>query len=41
MATPHIMPLGFIDRPNVNWATFILTNAGESADLRAGTPVTV
>ena len=41
MATPHIMPLGFIDRPNVNGATFILTNAGESADLRAGTPVTV
>ena len=41
MATPYIMPLGFIDRPTGAGATFILTNPEDSLGLRPGDPVTV
>ena len=41
MAVPYIMPLGFIDQPTKDGATFILTNPEDSLGLRPGTPVTV
>ena len=41
MATPYIMPLGFIDRPTGAGATFILTNPEDSLSLATGTPITV
>ena len=41
MATPYIMPLGFIDRPTDTGATFILTNPEDSLSLKTGTPITV
>ena len=41
MATPYIMPLGFIDRSTEAGATFILTNPEDSLSLSTGTHVTV
>ena len=41
MATPYIMPLGFIDRPTENGANFILTNPEDSLSLKVDTPITV
>ena len=41
MATPYIMPLGFIDRSTETGATFILTNPEDSLSLSTGTHVTV
>ena len=41
MAVPYILPLGFIDQPTEDGATFILTNPEDSLGLRPGTPVTV
>ena len=41
MATPYIMPLGFIDRPTETGATFILTDPEDSLSLKTGTPITV
>ena len=41
MATPYIMPLGFIDRSTETGATFILTNPEDSFSLNAGTHITV
>ena len=41
MATPYIMPLGFIDRTTKDGGTFTLTNPKESLSLRLNTPVTV
>ena len=41
MATPYIMPLGFIDRATDTGATFILTNPEDSLGLRIDTSVTV
>lgn len=40
MATPYIMPLGFIDRPTETGATFILTNPEDSVSLKHNTPIT-
>ena len=39
MATPYIMPLGFIDRPTGDGAIIMLTNPQDS--LRTDTPITV
>ena len=41
MATPYIMPLGFIDRITDEGAVFQLTNPEDSTGLTTGTPVTV
>ena len=41
MATPYIMPLGFIDRTTETGATIILTNPEDSLSLNTGTPITV
>lgn len=41
MATPYIMPLGFVDRPTETGATFILTNPDDSLSLNINTPITV
>ncbi len=41
MATPYIMPLGFVDRPTDTGATFILTNPEDSLCLNTNTPITV
>ena len=41
MATPYIMPLGFIDRITEEGAVFQLTNPEDSGSLTSGTPVTV
>lgn len=41
MATPYIMPLGFIDRHTETGATFILTNPEDSLSLKNDTPITV
>ena len=41
MATPYIMPLGFIDRPTENGAVITLTNPEDSLSLQLGTPITV
>ena len=41
MATPYIMPLGFIDRTTDEGTIFLLTNPEDSLGLRLGTPVTV
>ena len=41
MATPYIMPLGFIDRPTENGAIIMLTNPEESFTLKLATPVTL
>ena len=41
MATPYIMPLGFIDRPTETGATFILSNPEDSFSLKNRTPITV
>ena len=41
MATPCIMPLGFIDRPTEDGAIIMLTNPKESTSLKLATPVTL
>ena len=41
MATPYIMPLGFIDRTTDDGTIFLLTNPEDSLGLKLGTPVTV
>ena len=41
MATPYIMPLGFIERTTEDGGTFTLTNPKESVSLRLNTPVAV
>ena len=41
MATPYIMPLGFIDRPTEDGAILTLSNPEDSLSLRSDTPVTV
>ena len=41
MATPYIMPLGFIDRPTENGAVITLTNPEDSLSLQLGTSITV
>ena len=41
MATPYIMPLGFIDRPTEDGAIIMLTNPEESITLKLATPVTL
>ena len=41
MATPYIMPLGFIDRTTDDGTIFLLTNPEDSLGLRLGTPITV
>ena len=41
MATPYIMPLGFIDRPTEDGAIIMLTNPEESTSLKLATPVTL
>ena len=41
MATPYIMPLGFIARTTDDGAVMLLTNPEDSRNLLAGTPVTV
>ncbi len=41
MNTPYIMPLGFIYRKTEAGTVFLLTNPGESKNLRPDTPVTV
>ncbi len=41
MATPYIMPLGFVHRRTEDGATIILTNPEESRSLERGTPVTL
>ena len=41
MATPYIMPLGFIDRTTDDGAVMLLTNPEDSLGLRLGTPITV
>ena len=41
MATPYIIPLGFIDQTTEDGGTFTLTNPKESLSLRLNTPVTV
>ena len=41
MATPYIMPLGFIDRPTEDGAIIMLTNPEESIILKLATPVTL
>ena len=41
MATPYIMPLGFIHRPTEDGTTIMLTNPEDSLNLELGTPVTV
>ena len=41
MPRQYLNPLGFIDKPTETGATFILTNAKESRDLKPGTPVTI
>ena len=41
MATPYIMPLGFIHRPTENGAVITLTNPEDSLSLQLGTPITV
>lgn len=41
MATPYIMPLGFIDRSTETGATFILTNPEDSLSLKTNTPIAV
>ena len=41
MAKPYINPLGFIDRPTQDGATFILTNPQDSLSFGAETPITV
>ena len=41
MATPYIMPLGFIDRTTEDGAIIMLTNPEESITLNLATPVTL
>ena len=41
MVKLYINPLGFIDRPTQDGATFILTNPQDSLSLTAETPITV
>ena len=41
MATPYIMPLGFIDRITEDGAIFQLTYPEDSKSIAVGTPVTV
>ena len=41
MAIRYMMPLGFIDQPTEDGATFIPTNPEDSLGLRPSTPVTV
>ena len=41
MATPYIMPLGFIDRTTDDAIIFLLTNPEDSLGIRLGTPITV
>ena len=41
MATPYIMPLGFIDRLTEDGATFTLSNPEDSLSLLPNTPVTI
>ena len=41
MATPYIMPLGFIDRPTETGATFILSSPEDSFSIKTETPITV
>ena len=41
MATPYIMPMGFIDRPTQEGAVITLTNPEDSLGLQLGTPITV
>ena len=41
MATPRIMPLGFIDRTTGDGAIIMLTNPEESLTLKLATPVTL
>ena len=38
---PYILPLGFIYRKTEAGTVFLLTNPGESKNLRPDTPVTV
>ena len=41
MARPYVVPIGYIERPTGEGATFILNNAEDSKSLRINTPVTV
>ena len=41
MATPYIMPLGFIDRSTDKGTIFLLANPEDSLGLKLDTPVTV
>ena len=41
MATPHIIPLGFIHRRTEAGAIIMLTNAEDSRTLKLETPVTL
>ena len=41
MATPYIIPLGFIDRTTDEGTVFLLTNPEDFLGLKLGTPITV
>ena len=41
MARPYAVPIGYIERPTDEGATFILNNAEDSKSLRINTPATV
>ena len=41
MPTPHILPLGFIDRTTPEGVIFILTNPEDSRSISPDTPVTL
>ena len=41
MARPYVVPIGYIEHPTDEGATFILNNAEDSKSLRINTPITV
>ena len=41
MARPYVVPIGYIEHPTGEGATFILNNAEDSKSLRINTPITV